>query len=91
MTVENRFVVIRHGVEVQIFVDRKAADDYDRMLDIADLVAALLDAAPISLTESQKEEIGIYLAKNREHLLSALQLKKVKSDALPVKKQAISA
>jgi len=36
MAVESRFVVIRHGVEVQTFMDKKAADEYDKMLDMAD-------------------------------------------------------
>ena len=78
MGIETRFVVIRNGVEVQTFVDRKEADEYDKMLDIADFLADMLVNSPVELTERQREELSIYLAKHREQLLSALQPKKAK-------------
>lgn len=78
MSIETRYVVIRKGVEVETFVDKKEADEHDKMLDIADLIAVLLEKAPVALTEQQREALSIYLAKEREMLHSALQLKKVK-------------
>ena len=70
MAVESRFVVIRQGVEVQTFMDKKAADEYDKMLDMADDLTTLLGNAPFELDE------------NRDDVLIALQAKKAK----PVKK-----
>lgn len=78
MAVESRFVVIRHGVEVQTFMDKKAADDYDKMLDMADNLTAMLDSTPFDLSDEIKEELSIYLAQNREDVLVALQAKKAK-------------
>ncbi|WP_448548841.1 YebG family protein [Thalassotalea fusca] len=88
MAVESRFVVIRHGVEVETFMDKKAADEYDKMLDMADNLSEMFESAPIELTESAREELSIYLAKHREDVLIALQAKKPKVVKKPVKKKA---
>lgn len=82
MAVETRYVVIRNNIEVQIFVNKKDADDYDRLIDSADLISELLEHAPVSLTEQQREELGLYLAKNKDKLLNAFHLKKAKSTPL---------
>lgn len=78
MAVESRFVVIRNGVEVQTFMDKKAADEYDKMLDMADNLSEMLANAPIELTEDMTEELSIFFAQNREDVLVALQAKKPK-------------
>ena len=85
MAVENRFVVIRHGVEVQTFMEKKAADEYDKMLDMADNLTAMLKSVPFELSDDIKEELSIYLAKNREDVLIALQAKKAKAPSSPPK------
>jgi len=89
MAVENRFVVIRHGVEVQTFMEKKAADEYDKMLDMADSLTEMLKSVPFELTESIREELSVYLAKNREDVLIALQAKKAKTQS-PVSKEKIT-
>ncbi|TLU67294.1 hypothetical protein FE810_03150 [Thalassotalea litorea] len=78
MAVESRFVVVRNGVEVETFMDKKTADEYDKMLDMADNLSVLLEQSELQLTEMNIEEISIYLAKNREDILIALQAKKPK-------------
>jgi len=78
MAVESRFVVIRDGVEVETFMDKKSADDYDKMLDMADSLIAMFESSPLELSESASEELAVYLAKNREEVLIALQAKKPK-------------
>jgi len=78
MAVESRFVVIRDGVEVQTFMDKKSADDYDKMLDMADNLISMFESSPLEMSESASEELAIYLAKNREEVLVALQAKKPK-------------
>jgi len=88
MAVESRFVVIRHGVEVQTFMDKKAADDYDKMLDMADSLTTMLSETPFELTDELKEDLSIYLAQNREDVLIALQAKKAKPVAKPAPKKS---
>ncbi|WP_286265120.1 YebG family protein [Thalassotalea atypica] len=78
MAVESRFVVIRNGVEVQTFMDKKAADEYDKMLDMADNLSEMLASAPIELSEKMTEELSIFFAQHREDVLIALQAKKPK-------------
>lgn len=81
MAVESRFVVIRQGVEVETFMDKKAADEYDKMLDMADSLSEMLEQAPVELSESIREELAIYLAQNRDDVLIALQAKKAKAES----------
>jgi dsDNA-binding SOS-regulon protein len=85
MAVESRFVVIRHGVEAKTFMDKKSADEYDKMLDMADNLADVFAQSPIELSDSISEELSIYLAQHREEVLVALLAKKPASKA-PAKK-----
>ena len=78
MAVESRFVVIRQGVEVETFMDKKAADEYDKMLDMADSLSEMFEHAPVEISESIREELSVYLAQNRDDVLIALQAKKAK-------------
>ncbi|MDO6427470.1 YebG family protein [Thalassotalea sp. 1_MG-2023] len=92
MAVESRFVVIRQGVEVETFMDKKAADEYDKMLDMADNLAEMLNQVPVKLTDADKEELSVYLAKHREDVLIALQAKKPKAaQKAPTKKEKSAA
>ncbi len=81
MAVETRYVVIRNNrnneeQEVMTFTDKRAADEHDKMLDMADAMFELLHAAPVELNEDQCEELSVFLAKQREDILIALQAKK---------------
>ena len=76
MTVETRYVVVRANTEVKIFVNKKEADEYDKLLDSADLINALLKEGPVGLSEQQFEEISYFLAQNKEKVLNAFQIKK---------------
>lgn len=78
MAVETRFVVIRNNVEVKTFMDKKAADVYDKMLDMADSIDELLSNSPVKLSAPDRESLSFYLAKQKEELLIALQAKKIK-------------
>ena len=83
MPVETRYVVLRNNVEVETFMDKKSADEYDKMLDMADGLSALLEASPVTLSDEDTEKLSIYLAKEREALLIALQAKKAKVSKPP--------
>ncbi len=76
MAVESRFVVIRHGVEAKTFMDKKSADEYDKMLDMADNLAEVFAQAPIDIADTISEELSIYLAQHRDEVLVALLAKK---------------
>jgi len=88
MAVESRFVVIRQGVEVETFMDKKVADEYDKMLDMADNLAEMLESSPVELSETIREELSIYLAQKREEVLVALQAKKPKVVKKPQPKKS---
>lgn len=81
MAVETRYVVVRGGNEIMTFVDKKAADEYDRMLDMADNLTGLLNTSGIELSEKQTEDLSIFLAKNRDEVLYALMAKKRPANA----------
>ncbi len=76
MAVESRFVVIRNGVEAKTFMDKKSADEYDKMLDMADNLGQLFSQSSITMSDSLSEELSIYLAKHKEEVLIALMAKK---------------
>ena len=76
MAVESRFVVIRNGVEAKTFMDKKSADEYDKMLDMADNLSQVFSQSSVELTDSVTEELSIYLAQHREEVLVALLAKK---------------
>ena len=88
MAVESRFVVIRHGAEAKTFMDKKSADDYDKMLDMADNLADVFSNSSIKLSDAISEELSIYLAQNRDEVLVALLAKKAAKK--PVKKEAVN-
>jgi len=83
MAVESRFVVIRHGVEAKTFMDKKSADEYDKMLDMADNLAEIFAQSPIELTEYMTEELRVYLALQRDEVLIALLAKKAAVKKVP--------
>lgn len=91
MAVESRFVVIRQGVEVETFMDKKSADEYDKMLDMADNLTAMFENASLELTEQLTEDLSIFLAQNRDDVLVALQAKKAKVEKKPAVKVAVDA
>ena len=54
-------------------MDKAEADRHDKMLELAELLAEVLQKAVPSLTEQQVEEAGIYMAKNREVFAKAFK------------------
>ncbi|PKI12923.1 YebG family protein [Colwellia sp. 12G3] len=86
MAVESRFVVIRNGVEAKTFMDKKSADEYDKMLDMADNLSQMFAQSSVALSDSANEELSIFLAQHREEVLVALLAKKPTKP--PTKKSA---
>jgi dsDNA-binding SOS-regulon protein len=68
-----KYIVERKGVEKMTFTSKKEADAYDKMLDSADQLAAFLGASSVTLDDQQLEELGLYLASNKEVLQGILK------------------
>jgi dsDNA-binding SOS-regulon protein len=67
-------VVYRSSRDLErLFVDKAEADRHDKMLELAELLAEVLQKAVPSLSEQQVEEAGIYMAKNRDVFAKAFK------------------
>jgi hypothetical protein len=66
-------------------MDKAEADRHDKMLELAELLTDVLQKAVPSLNEQQGEELGIFMAKNREIFAKAF---KNQPDALSELSQA---
>ncbi|WP_341504082.1 YebG family protein [Gallaecimonas sp. GXIMD4217] len=73
MAVVIQYVVVREGVEKMTFTSKKEADAYDKLLDTADALAALLEKSPVELDDKAVEELSFYLASNKDQLLEAIK------------------
>ena len=77
MAVTIQYLVVRNGIEKMTFTNKKEADAYDRLLDLAEHLDEVLADAPISLNEADREVLALYLAQNQE-LLSGPKKKPAK-------------
>ena len=67
-------VVYRSSRDLErLFMDKAEADRHDKMLELAELLAEVLQKAVPTLTEQQVEEAGIYMAKNRDVFAKAFK------------------
>lgn len=80
MAVITRYVVEHKGVEKFVTADKKAADQYDKMLDVADNLSEYIEGKGISLDATVLEELSIMLSKNKDSLTKLL--KGVTADSL---------
>ena len=74
MAVEVRYLVIRDGKEVGMYLTKKEADEHDKMLDIALALADFIGKAEkINIDEDTLEELTIYLSQNRDDVMRVLK------------------
>jgi dsDNA-binding SOS-regulon protein len=67
-------VVYRSSRDLErLFMDKAEADRHDKMLELAELLTEVLQKAAPSLSEQQGEELGIFMAKNREVFAKAFK------------------
>ena len=78
MAVETRYAVVREGVEVLLTTDKKKADEYDKMLDMADALSLIILDSGCDLSEEVIETLSIHLAEQKQEVLSILSAKKGK-------------
>ncbi|WP_457787718.1 YebG family protein [Pseudomonas sp. PL-6] len=70
----------------RLFMVKAEADRHDKMLELAERLSQVLHKAVPSLSEEQGEELGIFMAKNREVFAKAFKsqpdaLDELESDA----------
>ena len=68
MAVEIKYVVILEGEEKMSFTSKKEADAYDKMLDLAEVLNDWLVECPLTLDETQRDEMAMWLAERKETL-----------------------
>jgi dsDNA-binding SOS-regulon protein len=67
-------VVYRSSRDLErLFMDKAEADRHDKMLELAELLTDVLQKAAPSLSEQQGEELGIFMAKNRDVFAKAFK------------------
>ena len=73
MAVSIQYVVTHKGVEKLVTADKKAADQYDKMLDIADNLQHYLSEKGSGLRESELESLAFGLAQNKDIVIKLLK------------------
>lgn len=73
MSIVIKYVVEHKGVEKLVTTDKKEADKYDKMLDVADNLAEYIEAKGVKLGAEILEDLSIMLAKNKEPLTKLLR------------------
>lgn len=84
MAVETKFVVVRKGEEKMTFANKKEADAYDKMLDMAEAFTDWLLQHQPALEESQAETLGLLIAEQKDavqHILRTSKLPDVAAGA----------
>nr|WP_314522313.1 YebG family protein [uncultured Rahnella sp.] len=77
MAVETKFVVVRKGEEKMTFANKKEADAYDKMLDMADAFTEWLLQSNIGMDEALTENIALHLAEQKDTVQHILRTSKL--------------
>jgi len=94
MAVETKFVVVRKGEEKMTFANKKEADAYDKMLDMADAFTDWLLQSEIEIDEVLAENIALHLAEQKDtvqHILRTSKLPEAETAPADVKADAQTA
>lgn len=88
MAVTIQYLVVRNGIDKMTFTNKKDADAYDRLLDLAEHLDELLADAPVSLNETDREALALYLAQHQDQLSGPKKKPAKKADKAPNKSEA---
>jgi len=77
MAVETKFVVVRKGEEKMTFASKKEADAHDKLLDMAEAFTDWLLQSKMQMDETQAENLGLFLAEQKEAVQHILRTSKV--------------
>lgn len=83
MAVVIKYIVERNGEEKMTFTSKKEADAYDKMLDTADQLSNFLATGPVALDDAQLEELGLFLAANKDDVMNVLKGGKAANEKKP--------
>jgi dsDNA-binding SOS-regulon protein len=93
MAIITQYVVQHKGVDKLITTDKKEADQYDKMLEVADNLTTYIQAKGLDLSDDVAEELSIILAKNKDSVAKLLKgtaasllLEKENADVIELKK-----
>ena len=73
MAVITQYVVQHKGVDKLVTTDKKEADQYDKMLNIADNLAQYIEAKGVQLDDNVAEELSILLATHKDSVQKILR------------------
>lgn len=73
MAVITKYVVEHKGVEKLVTTDKKEADKYDKMLEVADNLAEFIQAKGVDLDEGVMEQLSVMLSKNKDNVNKLLK------------------
>lgn len=83
MAVEIKYVVVRKGEEKMTFASKKEADAHDKLLDMADAFTDWLLQSGMQMDETQAENLGLYLAEQKETVQHILRTSKLPAPDAP--------
>lgn len=87
MAVEIKYVVVRKGEEKMTFANKKDADAYDKMLDMADTFTEWLSQSGLEIDEVLAENIALHLAEQKDAVQHILRTSKMPEAAAVVVQQ----
>lgn len=73
MAIIVKYVVEHKGVEKLVTTDKKEADKYDKMLEVADNLAQYIQVKMSSLKEEEVEELSVLLSSNKEAVMKVFK------------------
>lgn len=73
MAISIQYVVTYKGVEKLVTTDKKAADQYDKMLDVADNLQQYLAAKGVPMEEQALESLAFLLAQEKSDVAKILK------------------
>ncbi|GAA3703962.1 hypothetical protein GCM10022421_08420 [Oceanisphaera sediminis] len=91
MAVTIQYLVVRNGIDKMTFTNKKDADAYDRLLDLAEHLDELLADGPVSLNETDREALALYLAEHQDQLSGPKKKPAKKADKAANKSEAAHA
>lgn len=73
MAVVVQYVVVRNGVQKMVFTNKKEADAYDKMLDVAEGLFDFMKTAETGIDDKVLEDLSYFLAENSDKVTSILK------------------
>ena len=73
MPIITQYVVEKNGVNLKTFTNKKDADAYDKMLEIAEQMETYLLNSDIELKEKTREDIAFLMVEQKEDVILLLK------------------